>query len=459
MAVAWAPGGGNTARGGNSKTVIRAGWGVFFDRFPETDVLSALRFNGVTQTNYLINNSLAEGGSAAAQTALAYYPNLPPVSLLSVQNQALYEIDRNLRAPYMMQSAVGVERALPAHTTLSVNLIDTRGLHVLRERDINAYVPGTYTGTGTGLRPYPTNNDIYLYETSGIFKQIQLITNVNSRVNNHLSIQGYYVYGQAHSNANGFPMDQYDANLDYGRANFDVRHRAYIGGNAGLPLGLTVAPFLTMSSGAPFNITTGSDFDGDGIFNQRPALATGTCGTAVPNLRCTPFGTFNVLPAAGQPVIPYNYGNGPAQFSVNFRLSRTWGMGESTTAGPRPGGGGPGGGGPGGGGPGGGGPGGPGGGGPGGGGGRGGGGGGFGGGARGMGVGGFGGTGKRYNLTLTLSARNALNHVNYGAPNGVLTSPFFGESTTLAGQGGGTFGGAGTAAGNRRVELQLRLTF
>ena len=73
-----------------------------------------------------------------------------------------------------------------------------------------------------------------------------------------------------------------------------------------------------------------------------------------------------------------------------------------------------------------------------------------------MGMGGFGGTRKRYNLTLTLSARNAFNHVNvsYGAPNGVLTSPFFGESTTLAGQGGGTFGGTGTAAGNRRVELQ-----
>jgi hypothetical protein len=454
MAVAWAPGGGSTARSGNSKTVIRAGWGVFFDRFPNTDVLSALRFNGVTQTNYLINNSLAEGGSAAAQTALSYYPNLPPVSLLSVQSQALYEIDKNLRAPYMMQSAVGVERSLPAHTTLSVNLIDTRGLHVLRQRDINAYLPGTYTGAGTGIRPYPTNDDIYLYESSGIFKQIQLITNVNSRVNNHLSIQGYYTYGQAHSNANGFPMDQYNDDLDYGRAVFDVRHRAFIGGNVGLPLGLVVAPFVTMSSGAPFNITTGSDFDGDGIFNQRPALATGTCGTATPNLRCTPFGTFNILPAAGQTVIPYNYGNGPAQFSANFRLSRTWGWGEPTTAAPPGGGGGPGG------------PGGPPGGGPGGGGGGrgGGGGGGFagGGGGRGgggMGMGGFGGTGKRYNLTLTLSARNAFNHVNYGAPNGVLTSPFFGESTTLAGQGGGTFGGAGTAAGNRRVELQLRLTF
>jgi hypothetical protein len=82
-----------------------------------------------------------------------------------------------------------------------------------------------------------------------------------------------------------------------------------------------------------------------------------------------------------------------------------------------------------------------------------------GGGGRGGGFGGVGGTGKRYNLTFTISARNEFNHVNFGTPNGVLTSPFFGESTTLAGAGGGMFGGAGTAAGNRRVELQLRFQF
>ncbi|MES1261617.1 MAG: hypothetical protein ABUS49_07775, partial [Acidobacteriota bacterium] len=159
-----------------------------------------------------------------------------------------------------------------------------------------------------------------------------------------------------------------------------------------------------------------------------------------------------ITPGPGQTIIPYNYGEGPSQFAVNFRLSRTWGWGERSTGTAGQGGqggfGGPGGGGPGGGGPGGGGP-------------RGGGGGGgFGGGGRGMGgLGGFGGTGKKYNLTFTVSARNALNHVNYGAPNGTLTSPFFGESTSLTGQGGGPFGGSGTAAGNRRVEFQLRFQF
>jgi hypothetical protein len=79
------------------------------------------------------------------------------------------------------------------------------------------------------------------------------------------------------------------------------------------------------------------------------------------------------------------------------------------------------------------------------------------------GMGGFGGgsTGKRYNLTFTVSARNALNHVNFSAPTGSLNSPFFGQSLSSAGGfggGPGGFGGGG-AAGNRKVELQLRLQF
>lgn len=475
LGFAWAPG---AKKGQNSKTVIRGGFGIFYDRFDESDTLQALRFNGVTQTNYNITTGTAGATTPATLEALSYFanganplqPGVPPLSLLTATTQAVYEVDRNFRAPYMMQTAIGLERALPGRTTLSVNFVDTRGVHVLRERDINAplpqlYVPGN-TATGTSaviVRPYPVNNDIYLYESSGIFKQLQLITNVNTRVNSHVSLQGFYVYGQAHSNAQGLPMDNYNDSLDWGRAQFDVRQRGFIGGNIGLPFGLVLAPFATMASGTPFNITTGNAFYGDGILNERPAFAP--VGSTGPNIVTKTINgrtyTLNTSPVLGDPYIPVNYGDGPDQFSVNFRLSRTWGWGERSTGNPNQFGG-PGGG-----------PGGPGGFGGGGGGRRGGGGGGgfggFGGGPRGMGMGNVGGTGKKYNLTATISARNAFNHVNFGAPNGVISSPFFGESTTLASGGpgggggpaggGGGFGGAGSAAGNRRIELQLRFTF
>jgi hypothetical protein len=250
-------------------------------------------------------------------------------------------------------------------------------------------------------------------------------------------------------------MNQYDTSLDYGRTQFDVRHRAFLSGNVLMKWGVSAAPFITMSSGSPFNITTGNQFNGDGIFNARPAFATSSSLPA--NVKSTKYGNFDLVPTASETIIPVNYGQGPAQFSANVRISRTWAWGEKSAPNGMPQGmGGPGG--PGGGGP----PPGMGGGGggrPGGGGGGMGGGGGFGGGMGGM-MGGMGGgsAGKKYSLTASVNARNVFNIVNLAAPNGVLTSPFFGQSTSLSG-GGGPFGGGGGAAGNRRIELQLRLSF
>jgi hypothetical protein len=432
LAFAWAPGAGKT---GSGKTVIRAGWGMFYDRFDENNTLQALRFNGTTQENYQLN----------ASPLLLSYPNVPLQSSLAIVPQNIYQVDRSVRAPYLMQSAVSLERSLPARSSLSVNFVNSRGDHTLRTRDINAPLPGT------GTLPYPANGPIYQYETSGIFKQTQLITNLSTRFSSRFTLQGYYALGFAHSNAQGLPMDQYNTSLDWGRAQFDVRNRAFIGGNIILKWGISAAPFITMSSGSPFNITTGGTYDGDGIFNARPSFAT---ASSLPgNVKKTAYGTFDLVPQSGETIIPVNYGEGPAQYSVNLRISRTWSWGEKASPnGMPPGMGGPGG--PGGGGP-------P----PGmGGGGRGGppgGGGGFGGGMGGpggpMGMGG-GQAGKKYSLTATVNARNIFNIVNLAPPQGVLTSPFFGESTALA-SGFGPFGGGGGAAGVRRIELQLRLSF
>jgi Carboxypeptidase regulatory-like domain/TonB dependent receptor len=447
LAMAWAPGAkGKTA----SKTVIRAGYGFFYDRFAETNLLQALRYNGVEQTNYLINQS-----NPGYTLAFASYPLAPSPALLTIQNQAIYTIDHSVRAPVMYQGNIEVDRQLPGRTQASINLVNTRGVHVLRQRNINAPLPGTYIPpppgslmpVNPGIRPFAgtdvanANGDIYQYETSGIFKQTQINVNVSTRVSTHFQLQGNYTYGQAHTNASGFPMNQYDTSLDWGRASYDIRNRAFIGGTVGLPLRLQLNPNIQMQSGSPYNITNGQAFNGSGIYNARPTLEQ-FLASGKPGLTASRYSDC----IGGNPAdyLEMNCGEGPAQFAVNLRLSRTWGWGEKVGTTPRNGGdfGGPDGGG----------------------GGRGGGfggggrGGGFaGGGGRGGGGGGRGGglgggnTGKKYNLTANVEARNAFNHQNLAAPNGSLNSPYFGESLALA--------GGNSAAGNRRLTFQLRFQF
>jgi hypothetical protein len=420
IGVAWAPGGG--AKGGRPKTVIRAGTGIFYDRFAETYTLNAERLNGINQQQFQIRFP-------------DFYPNVPSISELQTQARpvSIDRVDTTLRAPYIIQSAIGIERQLPWNTTLAVTFTNSRGLHMLRSRNINAPVPGT------NQRPYPDLGPIDVYESTGILNQNQINTNLNTRMTNRISMFAGYSWNSAKSNTDGagtFPADQYNTQDEYGRSSIDVRNRFVLGGSIEAKWGVRLSPFIIANSGRPFNITSGNDLNGDQIFNDRPAFASAS-QIGQPGIVATRFGIFNTQPGPNDVIIPRNYGDGPGSFTVNLRLSKTIGFGPERGGGAMPSGGGGGGFGRGGDH-----------------GGRGGGGGmRMGGGGRGMG--GFGGsTNRRYNLILSVNARNLLNHLNYGPYIGTLSSPLFGESNSLGG-----LGFHGGSANNRGIEFSARFMF
>jgi hypothetical protein len=82
-----------------------------------------------------------------------------------------------------------------------------------------------------------------------------------------------------------------------------------------------------------------------------------------------------------------------------------------------------------------------------------------------MGMGGFGSGGsseKKYTLNVGLFFQNLLNNVNLAPPVGNLSSPFFGQSQSVAGSFGGFGGGGGGGspnAGNRKISLSVRFNF
>src|SRR5260370_42287839 len=97
----------------------------------------------------------------------------------------------------MYQSAIGIERQLPKGITISTNYLQTRGVHQLRSRNINAPFPGI------GVGPYGGTNSIYLYESSGLYRQHQVISNVNARISPKLTTSGFYAFAHALSNYHG----------------------------------------------------------------------------------------------------------------------------------------------------------------------------------------------------------------------------------------------------------------
>lgn len=428
MSVAWAP----NRKNGQGKTVIRAGYGWFYDRFNSTYILDAVRQNGVNQKQYVVKNPGFTTDAPSAST----------LASLSTVAPTIYEVAPNLRASLNMQAAVGVEHQFGKIATTSVTYINSRGVHQYLSDNVNAFIDGTYDPTkGTGTRPSGINENIYQFQSGGVYNQNQIIVNYSVRAKK-VSLFGFYMANFAKADTSGatyFPTNPSKPGADYGRSSFDIRSRFLMGGNLQAPYGVSFSPMLVVESGSPFNITIGQDLNGDNQFNDRPAFATATSTDTV----STTYGTFDLNPASSAARIPYNYGTGPSQFSMNLRMSKSFGIGPRVEGGTNGGfRGGPGGGGPppGGGGPGGGGP-------PGG----------------GLGPGGLSGSNgpprmdqvvpRRYSLTFGAMARNVFNTVNLAQPTGVLESPSFGKSTALA---GGFFS---SAAANRSIDLQMSFNF
>ena len=417
IAIAWAPAGSAKNR---PKTVLRAGFGTFFDRLSLSNTLAAQRYNGIVQQQYVVTNP-------------DFFPNIPPLSRLQSTPQAIQEVSSRMRAPYIMQSSVSLERQLPANTTMALTYTNSRGLHEFRSEDINAPLPWTYVrgDSGSGVYPFGHPGPVFLMESSGVYRQNQVIANVTSRVNTGFSIFGFYVLNKSTSNTDGFgtfPSNPYNFTGEYGPAFNDVRHRANIGGTINSRWNVRLSPFVVLQSGPPFDITAGNDLYGTTLFNGRPGFAN---DPNKPGVIQTPYGLLDPNPTPDEKVVARNYGRGPGQVSVNLRIAKIFGFGALRESAARSGGTQP-----------------------------------AAGGradaslATGRNMGGLirgPVTNHRYNLSVAMSVRNALNHTNPGPIIGNVTSPLFGRANQSAGGLNGE--GFSENADNRRLEMQIRFTF
>ncbi len=411
--------------GGNAKnppkTVLRGGFGMFYDRFNYGLVLEQLRYN--------IKSPLLDQYQLANPTF--FTPSAPPQSFTGSSETNVYRDNSNLRAPHTIQTGLTLERQLTKAANVAVTYLNSRGVHQFYSDNLNPVDPTT------GLRAATTQGNIFQYQSEGIFKQNQLIVNGSIRMGAKLSLFGYYVFSHAHGDTSGtgsFPSIPDDPQVDYGRTAYDVHNRLFMGGTMAFPRGFRLSPFLIAQSGIPFNITTGTDPYQSNAYNVRPEFAA--CTAAIQ----TKFGCFLIPTTTDFPEptsggsstytpIPVNYGDGPGRFSLNLRVSKTFGFGpvlEGAASGP---GGGPSGGT-------------------------------FGrpGGGRGGPGGGRGGpdagaTNRRYALTFSVSARNIFNDVNRATPIGNLGSALFGESNGLTGRP------YSDPSSNRRLDLQVSFTF
>ena len=413
-----------------AKTVLRAGYGWFYQRWGVANT-----FGGGGSTPFVIytihHNVPAPGEQSNQQIVIQSFENSSSNNVNSAPTY--YQIDPHFHASIDMQGAIGIDRQITKRATANVTYLYSQGVHQYYTNNLSAPFWDASSGTyADAVNLAPPSENLYTYQSGGFYRQSQIIASGRAALR-RFSLFGFYMYNNAHSNTGGvnsFLSNAHDPGFDYGRSQFDVHHRFIILGNILAPWSMSFAPFLAFNSGTPYNITIGNDLTANNQFNARPAFAA-SCSEA--NVVETKFGCLDTNPAGtNERIVPYGYGTGPENISLNMRVSKVIGLGPKIE-GRGPGGGGPGGG---------------------------------GGGRRGgpgfIGLSGnTGGPGRldasvsrRYNLTLSAFSTNVLNHQNLGTPNGTLLSPFFDKSQSLA---GGFFGPP--TAGNRSIFLSADFSF
>ena len=221
------------------------------------------------------------------------------------------------------QTLIAVEHEFPHHWHAQANINYGAAWQSFRIVNINAPQVNSEVGTAPDptaslLAPRPTtpNLNINQYQvyghSRGTYDWVALDQTSMKRFTLHL----YYAY-LSFKEDEQTPQSSYREQGEGGRPWWMTRGGPTIEGSMTLPFKIELDSQFSTRPGRPYNITTGTDANGDGSFNDRPAFVSATG----PGVYSTRFGPLTSNTVDGN--VPYNLGTMPRTVHLDANLSRT----------------------------------------------------------------------------------------------------------------------------------------
>jgi hypothetical protein len=263
--------------GRERRTVIRASYGVYFDRLPLRATSNALQRDGSKYRVAVL--SFGQAGAPAFPSVLTEFPAGLLVSVTT--------IDPSIRNAYSQQASLQVERELPGAMSLSAGYLRVRGAHIVVSRNVNVPRFPASAGVPNLGRPDPRFANVTRFESSGDSYYDGLLVSFKGRFSRWAQARLSYTLSKAVDDVgNAFfftPQDNSDLRGEHGRADNDQRHRLALSGSFEAPdagadgsaLGRALSGFqlsyiFQYGSALPFNVVTGGDRNNDTNVNDRP---------------------------------------------------------------------------------------------------------------------------------------------------------------------------------------------
>ncbi len=348
--------------GGKGKTVIRSGWGLFYDAYQQDLFLGQLPYN-------TFNPGPAYNGIGPKPILFSFSPS-PIVAGTPVFPQStfgatdIFAVDQHIRTPYMENYNFNIQQQIGANTVLQVGYVGSVGRKLFRYRDINQPVDPAVSASPIN----PRYGYINLLETSADSNYNSM--QVTLRTTNFHSLTSTVNYTWAHSIDNASDGQDYVPNAsqpdnswctacERGNSNFDVRDRitwlldyplpktALTGFAGAVVNGWEISSVTTYQTGQPFTLTIYDNHNGSGEYFERPdVVGNPYAGTSTPDnfintsafaVPCTLNGSGGTGASACIPGTQH-FGNlgrnaltGPGYFNLDMSLAKNFRLTEKAS--------------------------------------------------------------------------------------------------------------------------------
>ncbi len=278
---------------GDGKTVVRAGWGLFYDAFSQDFFAGQLPFN-----TFNPGPAFNPVGPAPVLFSFSTVPVIEdgvPI-FTDFLDSDVFAVDPNLRTPYIQNYNLNIQRELFSNGVLEVGYVGSTGKKLFRYRDINQPLnPSVSSARPFDNGPFAPSGGTFFYvnhlETSAFSNYNALQTSFSVRDRRGFSTQVNYTWSHSIDNASDGqdyvanatqPDNSHCTRCEKANSNFDNRHRLVVTASYELPnlspshprlgKGWQLNTVVTLRSGNPFHLTLFDDYNNTGEFFPRPDL-------------------------------------------------------------------------------------------------------------------------------------------------------------------------------------------
>jgi hypothetical protein len=331
---------------GNGRTVVRGGFGVFWNFTPGGTSSSKAQNPPFLQSTSLTPSPTSYGTNLLLRDGLPPPPGVDPNRPASGSTRSIFDI--NFRDAYARQWNLNVQRSLATNYMVEIAYVGSQGRQMLLKGDPNQAPPVVGVTDANVNRPYrqlaPALRTIGQVQSTGTLDYNALLVKFQRRFANNFSFLNSYTWGKAidlnsDNDGNVTLTNVYDPQYNRGPADYDIKHTFSSSWVYELPWarekaygGWQVSGILLLRSGLPLTVTTAQGVQSTGTGNRPNRICDGN----LPNPTIDRwFDTSCFVPTAD---ITGTYGDagrgiirGPGSFNIDASLIKNTRLGRYNT--------------------------------------------------------------------------------------------------------------------------------